>query len=199
LQEAKMGFWRKMMPGALAALLMVVGSVEAGAAQSLRLVADLDDRTLHVYEDGRRTDSYPISVGQAGHRTPTGEFRIHRIDWNPDWTPPDSEWAEDAEYKAPGEEGNPMGRVRMVYRAPYSIHGTEDLASLGEAESHGSVRMANEDIIALARRVMAAGGVERSASWFDDVLADPETMVEVELPDPVELENRRDNGGGDDA
>jgi len=163
---------------------------DTAAANGLRLVADLSARELHVYQGGSRTDSYPISVGKPGHETPTGEFSIHKIDWNPDWTPPDSEWAEGRTPKDPGEAGNPMGRVRMIYKPPYSIHGTDDLDSLGQAESHGSIRMANSDIIELARRVMAAGGEDRSSEWYERVHEDRTTMYEVELPDPVPLENR---------
>jgi lipoprotein-anchoring transpeptidase ErfK/SrfK len=156
----------------------------------LRLVLDIGERRLHVYSRGERTDTYRVAVGAEDHETPTGSFHIHKIDWNPDWTPPDSEWAADAEKKAPGEEGNPMGRVRIIYQAPYSIHGTEDLESLGRAESHGSVRMANPDIIELARRVMAAGGEDRSSAWYEEVHNNPTRMYEVELPNPVPLENR---------
>lgn len=168
-----------------------LGTRTPGAGNNgLRLVIDIGARELYVYSGGERTDTYPVAVGDAEHPTPTGAFAIHRIDWNPDWTPPDSEWSEDREYKAPGEEGNPMGRVRMIYQAPYSIHGTEALESLGRAASHGSVRMANADIIELARRVMAAGGQDRSSSWYEEVHANPTRMYEVELTDPVPLENR---------
>jgi hypothetical protein len=82
-----------------------------------------------------------------------------------------------------------MGRVRMVYRAPYSIHGTEVLESLGQAASHGSIRMANDDIMELARRVMDAGGAPRSEEWFQEVIADPTEMRQVSLADPVPIIN----------
>jgi hypothetical protein len=197
IQEATMRHrWRALAGGGalLLALVIVFSGYFAQSGDELRLVVDLDARELYVYEGGARTDTYPIAVGQEDHETPTGEFTIHKIDWNPDWTPPDSEWAEGREKKEPGEDGNPMGRVRMIYRAPYSIHGTEDLESLGRAASHGSLRLSNADIIALAKRVMAAGGEERSESWYREVLDNPTRMYEVELSNPVPLENR---GGSD--
>jgi lipoprotein-anchoring transpeptidase ErfK/SrfK len=162
----------------------------AAGGNGLRLVVSLADREILVYRGDERVGSYAVAIGQPDHPTPTGDFTIHRIDWNPDWTPPDSEWAEDREYKAPGESGNPMGRVRMVYRMPYTIHGTEDLESLGERESHGSIRMANEDIIELARLVMEAGGEARADAWYERVLDDPTEMVSVTLSEPVPLTNR---------
>jgi lipoprotein-anchoring transpeptidase ErfK/SrfK len=167
------------------AFLVVAQRGDAG----MSLEISLSERQLYEFIDGELVNVFDVSVGKAGHETITGDFRIHRIDWNPDWVPPDSEWAEDEDPTPPGHPDNPMGRVRMVYQAPYSIHGTEVLSSLGRAESHGSVRMANEDIIALARRVMQYGGVERSEEWYDEVLSNPETMYEVDLPNPVRLIN----------
>src|SRR5690606_30986937 len=112
---------------------------------------------------------YPIAVGKEGHPTPEGDFQIHQIDWNPDWTPPESEWAESESYKKPGENGNPMGRARIVYQMPYTIHGTKDIQSLGNAESHGSVRMANNDVIELGKLLMQKSGTEKSEEWFKNV------------------------------
>lgn len=163
----------------------------AVAPGTLRLEIDQGARELYVYHQGERTRTYRIAVGQPTHPTPVGEFRIHQIDWNPDWTPPDSEWAEGEQYTPPGHPNNPMGRVRLIYRRPYSIHGTEALESLGRAASHGSVRMANDDILVLARLVMQAGGVQRSDEWYADVVASPRRMYEVELPNPVPLRIRR--------
>jgi lipoprotein-anchoring transpeptidase ErfK/SrfK len=160
------------------------------ARQQMRLEISLGARELYEYLDDELVRTYPVAVGQPGHETPTGSWGIHQVDWNPDWTPPDSEWAESADYTPPGHPDNPMGRVRLIYRAPYSIHGTEELESLGRAASRGSVRMANDDIIELARRVMEHGGVARPEVWFEDVLADPTEMREVPLPNPVPLTNR---------
>jgi lipoprotein-anchoring transpeptidase ErfK/SrfK len=172
------------------AAALPIRPMTGAADNSLRLVVSIGDRELYVYRGDERIRRYDIAVGQPDHPTPTGEFTIHQVDWNPDWTPPESEWAEDREPKAPGEEGNPMGRVRLTYQAPYTIHGTTDLESLGGAESHGSIRMANDDVIELATLVMEAGGEARSESWYDEVLANRTEMVSVTLSDPVPLVNR---------
>jgi lipoprotein-anchoring transpeptidase ErfK/SrfK len=152
---------------------------------TLRLEISKAERELYVYLNDDRIARMPVAIGQPDHPTPSGEFGIHQVDWNPDWTPPDSEWSEDREYKAPGEEGNPMGRARLIYRAPYSLHGTEALESLGTAASHGSVRVANEDIIGLARLVQEHGGAGRSDEWYRNAVASPTEMFEVSLPEPV--------------
>lgn len=62
-------------------------------------------------EGSDTTQRYAISVGTREYPTPQGEFGIHQIDWNPDWTPPDSDWSKDENYKKPGQEGNPTGRA----------------------------------------------------------------------------------------
>lgn len=157
----------------------------------LRLEVDISAREIREYRGGVVANTFPIAVGQPDHPTPTGEWGIHQVDWNPDWTPPDSEWTGDAEYTPPGHPDNPMGRVRMIYMAPYSIHGTDDLESLGRAASHGSIRMANEDITELARRIMEAGGAPRSEAWYEEVLDTPTEMRRVSLRDPVPLVNKR--------
>jgi lipoprotein-anchoring transpeptidase ErfK/SrfK len=159
------------------------------ASDELYLVVSISERTVRVFRGDEQLRSYPIAVGKEDHETPTGEFTIHQIDWNPDWTPPDSEWAEGRDHKEPGHPDNPMGRVRMIYQRPYSLHGTEAVESLGRAESHGSIRVANEDIIDLAKLVMEAGGEPRPDEWYEEVLGDPTTMVEVSLPNPVPLSN----------
>lgn len=159
--------------------------------EETRLAISISKRQLAVIEGQDTIKRYAVAVGKEGHPTPEGEFEIHQIDWNPDWTPPDSEWAEDESYKKPGEPGNPMGRARIVYQMPYTIHGTNDVGSLGEAESHGSVRMANEEVIQLAKLLMSRTGTERDDDWYDRVLADSTTMESVKLEKTIRLSNER--------
>jgi hypothetical protein len=185
--------------GLILGVLVLIGGVIAGWSvwgsdrsvnDDLRLEAILGERELRVYRGDERIATYTIAIGDDEHPTPTGEWGIHQIDWNPDWTPPDSEWAEDSEYKAPGEDGNPMGRARLIYQAPYSLHGTDALDSLGEDASHGSVRVANEAIIGLARLIQEHGGAERSEDWYEAAVGTPTEMFEVTLPDPVPIRVR---------
>jgi lipoprotein-anchoring transpeptidase ErfK/SrfK len=170
-------------------ILFLVAAFQVGeaTAQDLRLELSQTERELYVFLDEEIIEIYPVAIGQPSHPTPTGTFTIHQVDWNPDWTPPDSDWSADSEYKEPGEPGNPMGRVRLIFEAPYSLHGTEDLDSLGEKASHGSIRLANDDIMDLARLVMEHGGRDKSENWFETAIEDPTTMHEVSLPDPVML------------
>jgi lipoprotein-anchoring transpeptidase ErfK/SrfK len=158
---------------------------------SIRLVLSISAREVAVMEGADTLRKYPIAVGKAKNPTPTGEFKIHQIDFNPDWTPPDSEWSKDEEYTPPGHPDNPMGRARIIYQMPYTLHGTKDLKSLGKAQSHGSVRMANTDVIELAKLIMERSGTEKPADWFERVLADSTKMESVKLENPIPLTNRQ--------
>ncbi len=181
--------------GASPALLPGSGSAaDAGSVElprpgeGMRLEIRLADRELHVFRGGDAIGEYPVAVGQPGNETPTGSWAIYQVDWNPDWNPPDSPWAEEREPKAPGHPDNPMGRVRMIFDPPYSIHGTDVLESLGEAASRGSIRMGNDDIIGFAPRVMEEGGMPMPEEWVRLILDDSTLMVQVDLPDPVPID-----------
>jgi murein L,D-transpeptidase YcbB/YkuD len=161
-------------------------------ADHARVEVSLDARQVSLYRDGEREVTYSIGVGQPEWPTQTGEWQIYQIDFNPDWTPPDEGWASDREYKEPGHPDNPMGRVRIVYDPPRSIHGTDDTDSIGRAESHGSIRIRNEDGFELARRIMEASGDSRSQEWWDSTLGNESEMVTVELSNRVPIRVRQE-------
>lgn len=156
----------------------------------LRIVVDISERKLYEYRDGELANTFPVAVGMAEYPTPTGTFRIHQVDWNPEWHPPDDEWAEGETPKGPGEAGNPMGRVKMIFSPPYTIHGTRAYGSLGKAASHGSIRLGNENAVNLARRVMEHGGAQRSDAWYAEVEQSPHDLRQVGIPNPIPLDVR---------
>ena len=91
-------------------------------------------------------------------------------------------------FSYPGEPGNPMGRVKIFFSEPdYYIHGTHEVDSLGEAESHGCIRMRNSDVISLAKTVMAAGGKPVKQSFVRRVINRVRSTHEVRLSRPVRL------------
>src|SRR5215510_9054441 len=125
----------------------------------LRLVVSLSNRTLQVIEGGEVVQTYGVAVGRPSHPTPTGNFHTGTIDWNPSWTPPPTAWARNREYEPPGSPDNPMQAVKIYFQAPYYfIHGTNSPGSIGEAASHGCIRMTPGDARALAHRIEDAGG-----------------------------------------
>lgn len=182
----------------IAALLAFRSAGDGGAgdaagstpSETLRIEVDLSDRELEVVERGRVVQTHPVTVGSAGHPTPTGSYAIDWIVWNPSWNPPDSEWARGRERVGPGPN-NPMGRVKMFFRDPaYYVHGTREVWDLGEAASHGCVRLSNADVMKVARVVMEHGGEARSPGWFKRVINSFRDRREVTLTRPVPVEIR---------
>lgn len=156
-------------------------SPPALAQSGLSLVLDRSERTVSVHRGSEVVRTYEVAVGKAGHATPLGSWEFSQVDINPDWTPPDSDWAADASYTPPGHADNPMGRVRMIFNRPYSIHGTDALHSIGKAASHGSVRIANRDGIELAELLLKESGSWQGDAWYQDMLSNPTRMYEIPL------------------
>ena len=193
MQGRTMNFKRSWM--AAVATLSVMGVAAFASGRSLlhsnhtttvtadfRLRVDLSERQLYVIEGGETTATYAVAIGTPSYPTPTGSFTIRRIIWNPRWVPPDSPWARKKRPKEPGEEGNPMGKVKIFFQEPdYYIHGTREVDSLGQAESHGCLRMRNADVIELAHRVMIAGGKPVDQSWIHRVVNRSRSTREVRL------------------
>jgi lipoprotein-anchoring transpeptidase ErfK/SrfK len=156
----------------------------------LRLEVDLSERQLHAWLDGERIESYDVSVGKDAYPTPTGNFKIRKVIWNPSWVPPKSKWARGKTEKPPGHPENPMKVVKMFFREPdYYIHGTGDDDSLGRARSHGCVRMSVDDVARLGQLVMEQGGKPMPEPWYRRLFRGRTTRV-VYLTDPVPVEIR---------
>lgn len=155
----------------------------------LHLVADLSHRKLRVLVGTRTMAIYPIAIGQPGHPTPTGKFQIAQIIWNPEWTPPAAQQASGKLPQAAGARANPMRLVKIFFQEPdYYIHGTNDPASIGDALSHGCVRMEPIEAYRLARTLMQYGGAPRSPSWFRHVLRVRSATSSIRLRRSIPLE-----------
>lgn len=154
----------------------------------LRLEVNLAKRRLYVYRKDERVDTHRVAVGSEEWPTPTGEWTIGQVIWNPRWIPPTQEkWAEDEKVTEPGDPENPLGRAQLVYRAPNSIHGTNESSSLGKAVSHGSIRVSNEVALKLARQVVEAGGAGKEESWYREARENRKERREVLLPNPIPI------------
>lgn len=162
------------------------------AKPGLRLVADLTSKRLKMYEADTLLWQYEISDGKGDYPTPTGNFMIRRMVWNPRWTPPDSPWARKYTPKRPGEPGNPMQVVKIFFREPnYYIHGTTETHRLGRAASHGCIRMDPDHVAEVARYIMQYGGQPRGDNWFMRVLRFRSEEKPIYLKNPIPLTIRR--------
>ena len=115
--------------------------------------------------------SFKVAIGMPRYPTPTGEFAITEVEWNPWWHPPESEWASKDTVTPPGPQ-NPMGRVKMSLGSTVRVHGTPVPSSIGTAASHACIRMKNGDAIALARIVQSYGGVTLTDAGIDSILGE---------------------------
>lgn len=194
MQKTKMDTFSPPLFGlaARAAVLTLglsLAPVPAAAQQpdgGLRVELNIPTHRIEVFEGARLLKTYPVAVGQLGHDTPTGTFRISRAEWNPSWRPPQREWTRGTSYTPPGPD-NPMGRVKMFFSPLYYIHGTPDEESLGTPASHGCVRMLNEDAIELATLLHEEANPTVPAEQIDRILAQSRTTRVSRLQDSVTL------------
>jgi lipoprotein-anchoring transpeptidase ErfK/SrfK len=114
-----------------------------------------DARMVRVFKQGRVTATYRVAVGDAKFPTPRGRFTVQLKQKNPTWNVPDSKWAGALAGKTipGGDPRNPLVARWIGFSGSVGFHGTKDLASLGNAASHGCVRMNPTDVVDLFDRV----------------------------------------------
>lgn len=127
------------------------------------VVVDPKNRFLYLVREGGKALRYGVGVGKAGMAwSGTADVQMKR-EW-PRWTPTQDMIAREPEkYRKwatgmDGGTGNPLG-ARALYLFKngkdtlYRIHGTNEPWSIGQAMSSGCIRMMNQDVIDLYRRV----------------------------------------------
>lgn len=129
-----------------------LGTATRFLPEQLKLILKLRERRVYLYKDEEVAASYPVAVGKRGWETPTGTFKIlHKVK-NPVWENPFNG------YVIPAGANNPLGD-RLIVFAPMGkegyvgFHGTTNESLIGQAVSHGCVRMKNNDIRALFEQV----------------------------------------------
>ena len=102
-------------------------------------------------------ESFPVAVGRPEWKTPTGVFRVTDKLVDPDWVQFD--WNDPSRVirTIPPGPDNPLGRRWIGFASGYGwqigFHGTPHPELLGQAVSHGCVRMRNEDVVRVYDRV----------------------------------------------
>ncbi len=128
------------------------------------VVVDPAARYAYLVLENGRALRYGVGVGRQEAFNFRGEARISRkAEW-PGWRPtPDMIKREPERYGPvkeglPGGPGNPLGpRALYLYRdgqdTYYRLHGTIEPSTIGTMVSSGCIRLLNQDIIDLYRRV----------------------------------------------
>jgi lipoprotein-anchoring transpeptidase ErfK/SrfK len=152
------------------------GSSEFGGGRQLvsfspqykpgQIIVSFSDRRLyHVVRPGQAM-TYPVAV-------PTGEARWQGTTFisdkriNPAWTPTPEMISKNPRlprWVPGGHPLNPLG-VRAMYlgSSAYRIHGTDAPWTIGQAVSHGCIRMLNEDVIELYPKLPV--GTRVTVTW----------------------------------
>jgi len=166
----------------LSVILSTLFATKAPQPASISLACSTQKKILVVRLNGRDVKTYQVAVGTKVKPTPTGQFGIRHIVWNPAWHPPAEKWAKGKKPAAPGDPKNPMKVVKIFFSEPdYYIHGTDDEDSLGSRASHGCIRMSENEVGELARYIMEHAGAPKPNGWFDDVL-NRDKPADVQLP-----------------
>jgi len=133
------------------------------------IVVEPGRRFLYLVQEGGKALRYGVGVGREGLAWSGSANVATKRAW-PRWTPtPDMIRREPGKYAkwAGGMAGgadNPLGaRALYLFRdgrdTLYRIHGTNEPDTIGHAVSSGCIRMMNQDVIDLYRRVAAGARV----------------------------------------
>jgi len=131
-----------------------------------QIIVSFGDRRLYWVHRRGEAISYPIAVPREKSRwqgvTSVSDKRV-----NPDWTPTAEMRRENPRlppHVPGGRPRNPLG-VRALYlgSSMYRIHGTDAPWTIGDAVSKGCIRLYNEDVLDLYRRVPV--GTRVTVTW----------------------------------
>ena len=98
---------------------------------------------------------YKIAVGRQRLESSARRYKIEETIVDPPWHAPDKAWAGELARQTipPNDPRNPLVARWIGYHEGEGIHGTKDIASLGEQASHGCIRMSPTAVKQLFRRV----------------------------------------------
>jgi lipoprotein-anchoring transpeptidase ErfK/SrfK len=142
------------------------------------IVVDADNRFLYYVLPKGQAIRYGIAVGEEAQAW-SGIAKVGRMEEWPGWIPTPGEQARLGPFPAfiTGGPHNPLG-ARGIYLYSggkdtlYRIHGTNQPEYIGQAISSGCIRMTNEDVMDLYKRVkIGAIVVVLAPTKFPDIWA----------------------------
>ena len=123
------------------------------------LVLRLGERKVYlVEEEGKPGEAFPVAIGRKPWETPVGRFRINEMVENPDWAVVDfKNPTNPTRGRIPPGPNNPLGLRWISFASAHGwevgFHGTKKVHLLGQAVSHGCVRMKNSDVVKVFDKV----------------------------------------------
>jgi lipoprotein-anchoring transpeptidase ErfK/SrfK len=137
---------------------------ESAAPRNVSVKVDTKTNRLGVFEAEKLIAAYPVTIGSAHNTSPVGEWKVRGISKLPTFRY-DKEMLEHGErsgnfYMLPAGPRNPVGVMWIALnKKGIGIHGTNDPGSIGRAESHGCIRLANWDVVRLATKIKTGDNV----------------------------------------
>ena len=125
----------------IALLASVLTLLPVGAKAKILAHVDISQQRLHLYVNGKKRSSWPVSTARRGYRTPTGTYRpywLHRNHYSTIY------------------RGSPMP-WSVFFRGGYAIHGTNEIKRLGTPVSHGCIRLHPSNAAVLFKLIGAHG------------------------------------------
>jgi L,D-transpeptidase ErfK/SrfK len=114
-------------------------------AEPFRMELNLSRRQVTLMIKGKPFRTYPVAIGRPGWETPVGKYKVRNMMKNPDWINPFT-----GEIIPGGDPDNPLGNRWIGFwtdgKNQIGFHGTPSRGSIGQAVSHGCVRMYEEHI-----------------------------------------------------
>jgi lipoprotein-anchoring transpeptidase ErfK/SrfK len=127
-----------------------------GSAARGTIVVRTKERRLYLVIGNGKALRYTVGVGRAGRQW-SGTSFIRGKHIRPNWAPPAAirrDRPNLPEVIPGGAPENPMGVAALTLSGgSYAIHGTNAPQSIGGFVSYGCIRMSNQDITDLYRRV----------------------------------------------
>lgn len=164
----------------------------AGPDSPGTLVIDPFAKFIYLVEDGGMATRYPIAVGREGKGF-KGDAVVGDMRTWPGWQPTANMLRTEPEVYGPFAAGVPGGlasplgaRALYLYRggkdSRFRIHGTNDVAAIGNAGTAGCIRLFNQDIIELYGRVDRGTKVHVRSQEESILIEGADAQRGVELP-----------------
>jgi len=119
------GFALTVVRSAAFAALFLLASWAPAVASNLVARVILSEQTMHVFHGGKLLFEWPVSTARTGKTTPTGE-----------WT---AQWLS-RNHRSSRYNNAPMP-FSIFYSGHYAVHGTDQIAMLGQPASAGCIRL----------------------------------------------------------
>ncbi len=123
-----------------------------------QLVLRLGERKVYLVEaKGHKGEAFPVAIGRHPWPTPVGKWAVNEMVENPDFIVFDWNNPEKMHRRIPPGPKNPLGLRWIGFTSAYGwdigFHGTPKPESIGQAVSHGCVRMHNKDVVKIFSKV----------------------------------------------